>query len=113
MAEFDEADLDAIEARAGAATPGPWKAFVEGRDHLSGDDFLRTGGLDDSAPDMYVSLAYSNKSGAVPASPNDLDFIASSRQDVPRLVAEARRLRAFHLANSAPSGGRIRYGWRA
>ena len=43
-------DLDEIEERAAAATPGPWTSFVEGRDHASGDDFVRTGGMD-----MYVS----------------------------------------------------------
>jgi hypothetical protein len=30
----------------------------------------------------------------LPAGANDLDFIAAARQDVPRLVAEVRRLRA-------------------
>jgi hypothetical protein len=28
-----------------------------------------------------------------PAAPDDLDFIAHARQDIPRLVAEIRRLR--------------------
>lgn len=37
-------ELGVIEARAKAANPGPWKAFVEGRDHFSGDDFIRIGG---------------------------------------------------------------------
>lgn len=87
-----EAELAAIEARAGAATRGPWEAFVEGRDHLSGDDFIRTGGLDDGAPDMYVTLHFDTR--AVPALSADLDFIAAARQDVERLVAEIRRLRA-------------------
>jgi hypothetical protein len=36
---------------------------------------------------MYVSL------DGRPAGANDLDFIASARQDVPRLIAEIRRLR--------------------
>jgi hypothetical protein len=45
----------AIEQRAAAATKGPWQSFVEGRDHRGGDDFIRTGGLDDESPDMNVS----------------------------------------------------------
>lgn len=94
MADLLDDDLSAIESRAHAATPGPWKAFVEGRDHLGGDDFIRTGGSDDSSPDLYVSLAYSHAAGVTPAGANDLDFIASARQDIPRLVAEVRRLRA-------------------
>jgi hypothetical protein len=88
-----DAELDEIEARASAATMGPWKAFVEGRDHFGGDNFIRTGGLDDRGPDMYVELAFSDRPGLVPAPAGDLDFIASARQDVARLVKELRRLR--------------------
>jgi hypothetical protein len=84
-------ELDDIEQRAAAATPGPWVAFVEDRDHTSGDDFIRTGGLDDDQPDMYISHYLGATSIKVPAA--DLDFIAQSRQDLPRLVAEVRRLR--------------------
>ena len=65
---------------------------MEGRDHRSGEDFIRTGGLDDAAPDIYVSFYYGNES--TPASAEVLDFIAAAREDVPRLVAEVRRLRA-------------------
>ena len=86
-----DAELDDMEARAMAATQGPWRAFVEGRDHLSGDSFIRTG--DDAAPDMYVSVVSPDRSGEVPAPVADLDFIASARQDLPRLVTELRRLR--------------------
>lgn len=94
MGDQDEvggAELAAIKARADAATIGPWQSFVEGRDHLSGDNFIRTGGLDDAAPDMYVTLYHGVDPR--PASPEDLDFIAASRQDVPRLVGEIERLR--------------------
>lgn len=58
--------LDEIERRCAAATPGPWKSFVEGRDHDSGDSFIRTGG-----DDMYL----------VGATRADQDFIASTRQE--------------------------------
>jgi hypothetical protein len=83
-----------IAARVEAATPGPWRAFIEGRDHYGGDDFIRTGGFDDGAPDMYVSLSYATSELPVPARSNDLDFIAAARQDIPRLLAEIERLRA-------------------
>lgn len=33
-----------IEDRCSRATPGPWKSYVEGRDHSSGDNFIMTGG---------------------------------------------------------------------
>jgi hypothetical protein len=88
---LDEAELDAIEARCRAASPGPWRAFVEGRDHWGGDDFIRVGDLEEE-PDMYVSWAAGD--GLRLASPADLDFIAGARQDVPTLLAEVRRLRS-------------------
>ena len=56
MDDLTDEELDIIEARAAAATPGPWESFIEGRDHLAGDNFIRTGGLNDDAPDMYVTL---------------------------------------------------------
>jgi hypothetical protein len=89
---LDDAELEAIEARCEAVSPGPWKSFIEGRDHWSGDDFIRVGDSDDE-PDMYVSRA--TPEGLRPASRQDLDFIAAARQDVPRLVAEIRRLRSW------------------
>jgi len=86
-----ENELAEMEGRARAATDGPWQAYVEGRDHVAGDNFIRTGGLDDASPDMYVTHYHGVQ--PVPAPAADLDFIASARQDVPRLVAEVRRLR--------------------
>ena len=95
--ELDEAELDRIENRAAAALPIPWESSVEGRDHDSGDSFILTGARGGDGPDMYVSLSYWQGPGNVPASAADLDFIACARQDVPRLVAEVRRLRRGHL----------------
>jgi hypothetical protein len=94
---LSDEELTIIEARAAAATPGPWESFVEGRDHHGGDNFVRTGGLDDTCPDLYLS----------PASVEDQDFIAHARQDVPRLVAEVRRLRrlASDQESRSPGGG--------
>ncbi|MBK9261556.1 MAG: hypothetical protein IPM54_17340 [Polyangiaceae bacterium] len=73
-----EADIARIQQLCDAATPGPWKAYVEDRDHESGSSFIQTGGAD-------IEL-----SGASIA---DYDFIANARQDVPRLVREVRYLR--------------------
>ena len=86
-------DLARIEALATSALTAPWEAFVDGRDHWGGDDFIRTGGLDDAAPDMYVTLSYWDNERPKPAPAEVLDFIAAARQDVPRLVSEIRRLR--------------------
>lgn len=35
-----EEELAAIRARCAAATPGPWRSYVEGRDHTSGSSFI-------------------------------------------------------------------------
>lgn len=86
-----ENELAEMERLVEAASSGPWEAFVEGRDHVAGDDFIRTGGMDDASPDMYVTLYYDAQ--PVPAPAADLDFIAGARQAIPLLVAEVRRLR--------------------
>jgi hypothetical protein len=76
-------DLDAIERRARAATPGPWKAWLEGRDHLGGDSTIITGaGADKHELEVRID--------GRPAGNEDLDFIANARQDVLALVAALR-----------------------
>jgi hypothetical protein len=80
--ELTESDLEVIERRCNAATKGPWESFVEGRDHESGDSFIRTGGPDTESPDIDLIVSV-----------EDQDFIAHARQDVPRLLLEVRRLR--------------------
>ena len=93
--DLTDAELAIIERRAALATPAPWKAFIEGRDHTSGADFIRTVGLDDASPDLYLTHDSPDRAGQVVAPRHDHDFIAHARQDVPRLVAEVRRLRAL------------------
>ena len=83
VAELTLDQLRQIAARCAAATPGPWKSFVEGRDHTSGDNFIRTG-----AEDMYLNAG---------ASVEDQDFVACARQDIPALVSEVVRLRGWQL----------------
>ena len=73
-------DMDAIRQRCIMATPGPWKSYVEGRDHDSGSSFIMTSGED-------IEL--------IGASVADQDFIAHARQDIPQLLAEIRRLKAI------------------
>jgi hypothetical protein len=81
--ELTDGDLDRIERRCNAATKGPWESFVEGRDHLGGNDFIRTGGMDSESPDIEL----------LGATVDDQDFIAHARQDVPRLLEEVRGLK--------------------
>ena len=82
--------LAEIESRQAAATPGPWRSMVEGRDHLSGDSFLMTGADDDRGPDMYLTWDPAIDEEQRRA---DQDFIAHARQDIPAMAAEIRRLR--------------------
>ena len=77
--DLTDAELAAIEERCAAATPGPWKSFVEGRDHDSGDSFIQPP-CDD---DIYLT-------GTTIA---DQDFIAHAWVDVVRLLQEVRRQR--------------------
>jgi hypothetical protein len=81
-------DLDAIEARANAATPGPWVIGDGHFDNLNPDDDWPVRGADGiplcTSPDDGV------RGGHLKA---DAEFIANARGDVPVLVAEVRRLR--------------------
>jgi hypothetical protein len=88
--ELSEKELNEILERCNSTTRGPWRSYVEGRDHLSGDHFIMTGESENRGEDIYLS-------GATTA---DQDFIAHAKQDVPRLVNEVRRLKQLLLDNS-------------
>ena len=75
---MDINEINDIRERCEKATPGPWKSYIEGRDHTSGSSFIRTAGED-------IELTG--------ATTNDQDFIAAARQDVPALIEEVYRLR--------------------
>jgi hypothetical protein len=100
-----DADLDGIERRCVAASKSPWEAFIEGRDHWGGDNFIRVGGLDDSEADMYVSRSVGGR--LTPASDGDLDFVAHARRDIPRLMTEIRALKLSGHERSTTTEGRI------
>ncbi|CAN7692797.1 hypothetical protein [Mesorhizobium sp. LjNodule214] len=82
---LSELELQEMEARVAAAQTGPWKSWVEGRDFLGGSNFIQTGEGTDRGDDIELS-------GATVA---DQDFMAAARQDIPRLIAEVRRLRGL------------------
>ena len=75
-------EIAAIKERFEQASPGPWKAFIEGRDHFGGSSFVGTGNHD-----IYLAGATGE----------DYDFIAHARQDIPRLIAEIERLKSAHV----------------
>jgi len=75
---FTDDELDEIQMRCDRATRGPWRSYVEGREDIVGSSFIMTEG-----EDIYLSGA----------TISDQDFIASARDDVPRLVREITRLK--------------------
>lgn len=82
---IDDATLNEIEARAAAATEPPWRVnhrMVEAVERGRWYALTQDGGS--QAEDGAGSFATV-----------DATFIAAARTDVPALVAEVRRLRAF------------------
>ncbi len=77
-----EKELLEIELRVNQAQKGPWKAYIEGRDHESGSHFIMTGVGSNNENDIELS-------GATFA---DYDFIANAKQDIPKLITEIREL---------------------
>lgn len=67
-------DLDRLEALANAATKGPW-TLIGGGEYVTG-----------------VGVVVAPDDGGV--TPEDAEFIAHARTDVPALIAEVERLRA-------------------
>lgn len=97
--EAGEPDLDAIEARANAATEGPWEAVCDS----SRPDVLtenRKGGYFD-AGHLFGLDKYDNNDA-------DAEFIAHARTDIPALLTELRRSeRAPHLIVCNYPRGRV------
>ena len=102
-------ELSEIEERARAATPGPW--HVRQLD----DDFAMSLVAIGTVPDTGASERWQDfdhrhiVAATLVQQPRYVDvaderwdenanFIANARQDVPRLIAEIRRLRRLHEA---------------
>jgi hypothetical protein len=79
-------EMLALRELVAAASPAPWRAMVEGRDHEWGDSFIRIGD-DDRQENMYVVRDTS------PARSADLEFLAAARNAIPKLLDEIDRLR--------------------
>ena len=100
-------DLDAIEARANAATKGPWYH----RGSLTEEEVGILGGTEasivtenDEPDDGYTfDLFASWRDDGIDDA--DAAFIAASREDVPAMAAEIRRLWAMFDAWKKGMGG--------
>lgn len=101
--------LNAIEARANAATPPPWTAMLGSGEHVctgitreaQTPEELNTL-IADLMPDYFDQAGLAGDSqlptildGRLVDHRPNMDFIMAARDDVPRLVAEIRRLRAL------------------
>src|SRR5260370_36619517 len=75
-----------IEARCRAASPTPWRAFIEAEGGLGGCDMMQASDEEDE-PDLYVWL------GPNLAPSADFRLLASARQDVRQLSAVLTRHR--------------------
>jgi hypothetical protein len=75
-------ELEAIKQRYLHAQPAPWVSYVEGRDHMSGSNFIMTGQGQNRGEDIELTGA----------TVEDQDFIAHARQDIPKLIEEIERL---------------------
>jgi hypothetical protein len=91
-------ELAAIKARADAATDGPWTC------EPGGDE-------SDVYSEASVPLGCSRTCVLIDARLRDSEFIAAARTDVPRLVAEVERLRAWidHVGLFAAGRSRVLY----
>ena len=84
---MNEKELAEIEARAEAATPGPWEfdqkniGYAHHRSHYG---LLTNASRDTKDYWLSINVDYGMEHNA--------DFIAHARQDVPALVAEVRRM---------------------
>lgn len=96
-------ELAAIRARAEAATPGPWiydgpDLFAEGEEWMQSisalSDRLAAHGITTELLALVPTGEY-QPADIQPQSRHDAVFIAAAREDIPRLLDEILRLRAF------------------
>lgn len=95
-ANAGEIDIEAIEARANAATSGEWR-IAESKWNLKNKPWRGAVGIENELYLAVPSLAAWFTRG----NPDDPIFVANARADVLALLAEVRRLRAALAAADA------------
>ncbi|MBL0319086.1 MAG: hypothetical protein IPP74_07335 [Alphaproteobacteria bacterium] len=80
-----EKELSEIRKRCNAASQGPWKSYIEDRDHESGSNFIMIGAGKNRGDDIEI----------IGATAADQDFMAHARQDIPFLLDEIEKLQAL------------------
>ena len=96
--ELSDTDLDEIEQRAARAfnvAPQPWDPWLETRDGTGGGSFVQFGGDTDHDTEMYFEVRLRAEQLISPDARLDaiIDFVGNAATDVPRLIAEIKRLR--------------------
>ena len=102
-----DADLKAIQARADAATPGPWEYGPWGSRGMSAGDVHQRDRLLFRTAESEVGAEADDRNGA---------FVAHARADVPALLAEVRLLRGIVADQQKESGlfdAGFKTGWRS
>lgn len=82
-----EEQLKEIQKRANAASPGPW--FDHYNKIWSQPECERL--PDDANPVAWTDASH----GDTPDRPDDTQFIAHAREDIPALIGEVRKLKAL------------------
>lgn len=91
-----EQELAAMEARANAATAGPWVKNGSVPEQLIYAPTKRYPNRTSFMPIVYVTQTdYASGEYYADMLDGDAEFIAHARTDVPALVAEVRRLKGF------------------
>lgn len=91
-------DLDAIRARADAATDGPWRSDKEWGAITHGPDAVVHAFYADDCESCAVNI---EDEATVVIDPADAEFIAHAREDIPALLAEVERLQSVARAERA------------
>lgn len=97
------AEIAAIQARADAATPGPWRALEQGNQFVN-TNYLPTAKVVAASrieglvrpwnPYRYIAFGFTPEEFETARFLDaDATFIAAARADVPNLLAEVARLR--------------------
>ena len=121
--DVTDADLKAIQARADAATPGPW-CYIHDDDAMCMNCYAVATDADADPSDPGHAarfVAGCLVQSAVRIAPPDLwhentTFIAHARADVPALLAEVRLLRGIIADQQKESGlfdAGFKTGWRS
>jgi hypothetical protein len=90
-----EAELAAIEARASKASPGPWRVVTHFNAGATVATIRSTTELDVETGGCFACESKGPTADPWQDGGSNAAFIAASREEVPRLVAEVRRLRAL------------------